>query len=222
MSSSIVPNTYFFDFSFCSSKVKKQIRIDGDLSDWDSSYLVPDLMHLIGQKPFADVYFSWDYDNIYIGLSVANKITPVDVDPMRFWTKDCIELWFDLRNEKPVRRYTEHCHHFYLLPQGRKTDNQLATAGECREPGSAIQETIHNHEEIEIASIVEQNTYSLEACIPRSVIPTFDSVNYPLIGFNYHINSTDRKAQWWSCGTDLPRHVDPSTWGTIELVETQT
>jgi len=222
MSSSIIPNTYFLDFSFCSPRVKNPFRIDGDLSDWDSSYLVPDLMHLISQKPFADVYFSWDYDNLYIGLSVTNKISPVESDSMRFWTKDCIELWFDLRNEKPVRKYTEHCHHFYLLPLGRKADSKLATAGECREPGSSIQETIHDHEEIEVASIVDQKGYSLEACIPRSAIPTFDPINYPLIGFNYHVNSTDRKAQWWSCGTDFMRHVDPSTWGSIELVETST
>jgi hypothetical protein len=222
MSSSIIPNTYFFDFSFCSPKMKSVISIDGDLSDWDSSFLIPDLMHLINQKPFADVYFTWNYDNLYIGLNVTNKSTPVDADPMRFWTKDCIEIWFDLRNEKPVRRYTEHCHHFYFIPVGNKTDKQLATAGECREPGSSIQETIHHHEELEVASVISQKGYSLEARIPRSVIPTFDPVNYPMIGFNYHVNSTDRKAQWWSCGTDFPRHLDPSTWGSIELVETIT
>lgn len=219
MSSSIIPNTAFFEFIFHCQKTKSEIKIDGDLSKWNPSNLVPDLMHLSGQKPFADVYFSWDYDNLYIGFNVPSKNTPVDVDRARFWSKDCMELWIDVRNDKSLRRYNEHCHHFFLLPMGNKNDNQLATAGECREAGSSIQDTIYDHEEIEIASIIKSNGYSLEARIPRSVIPTYDPINFPLIGFNYHINNTDRKAQWWSCGTDFLRHVDPSTWGTIELVE---
>jgi hypothetical protein len=28
----------------------------------------------------------------------------------------------------------------------------------------------------------------------------------------------DRRAQWWSCGPDFPRHIDPGTWGSVELI----
>ena len=219
MSSSVIPNTTFFSFTFHCAKLKSEITIDGDLSEWDKSNLVPDLMHLTGQKPFADVYLAWDYDNIYIGWNVPSKNTPVDADPNRFWTKDCMELWLDLRNEKLSRRYNEHCHHFFLLPRGRRSDEKLAVVGEAREAGSSIQDTIYEHREIEIASIIKKNGYSVEARIPKSVIPTYDPGNFPTIGFNYHINNTDRKAQWWSCGTDFARHVDPSTWGTVEFVD---
>ncbi|HGJ65794.1 TPA: hypothetical protein ENS27_10435 [bacterium] len=217
--SSIIPNTAFFLFTFHCAKQKSEIKIDGNLSEWDKSNIVPDLMHLSGQKPFADVYFSWDYDNLYIGWDVPSKNTPVEVDLIRFWTKDCMELWLDLRNEKPSRRYNEHCHHFFLLPKGNKSNAELAAVGECREPGASIQDTIYDHKEIEIASIIRKNGYSVEARIPQSVIPTYDPSNFPKIGFNYHINNTDRKAQWWSCGTDFLRHIDPSTWGTIELID---
>ncbi|MGB9596011.1 MAG: sugar-binding protein [Candidatus Poribacteria bacterium] len=219
MVSPIIPSTYFFDFTFHCPKAKSHIKIDGDLSDWDQSYLVPDLMHLINKTPFAEVYLTWDYDNIYIGYEVSNKINPVDVDPIRFWIKDCMEVWFDLRNEKPVRAYNEHCHHFFLLPKGHKKDNQLATAGEWKEPGSSIQETIYDYEGIEIVSKITPKGYIVEARFSRSVIPTFDPVEYPIIGFNYHINNTDGKSQWWSCGPDFARHVDPSTWGSIKLID---
>jgi hypothetical protein len=219
MVSPIIPGTQFFDFTFHSQIAKSPIKIDGDLSDWDPACLVPDLMHLIGKIPFAEVYLTWDYDNIYIGYEVKNKINPVDVDPVRFWSMDCMELWFDLRNEKPVRAYNEHCHHFFLLPKGCKKDNQLAIAGECREPGSAIQETIYDQEEIEIVSTIKPKGYIIEARFPRSVIPTYDPSEHPVIGFNYHINNTDGKAQWWSCGTDFARQVDPSTWGSVEFAE---
>jgi hypothetical protein len=219
MSTSIIPNRIFFAFTYHCPKLKSEIIIDGDLSDWDSSYLVPDLMHLSNQKPFADVYFTWDYDSLYIGLNVPSKNIPVDVDRFRFWTRDCMELWIDLRNDKSLRRYNEHCHQFFLLPMGHKSNTQVATAGECTQPGSNVQETIYDYEDIEIASIINKNGYSLEARIPKSVIPTYDPANFPLIGFNYHINNTDGKSQWWSCGTDFARHFDPSTWGTIELVE---
>jgi len=219
MVSPMIPSTHFFDFTFHCPRAKSPIKIDGDLSDWDRSCLVPDLMHLINRTPFAEVYLTWDYDNIYIGYEVINKVNPVDVDPIRFWAKDCMEVWLDLHNEKPVRAYNEHCHHFFLLPKGHKKNTQLATAGECREPGSFIQETIYDHEEIEIASRITPKGYIIEARFPRSVIPTYNPIEYPIIGFNYHINNTDGKSQWWSCGPDFSRHTDPSTWGSVELID---
>ena len=215
---SVIPGRYFFDFTFQLPKRVPPIKVDGSLEDWSEHHLVPDLMHLRGAKPFADVYFSWNDDNIYIGLNVRGKKKPVDVDTKEFWRKDCLEVWIDLRNDKTHRRYSEHCHHFFFLPKGHKENKELATAGECREPGGPIQDTIYNHEEIEVASITGLQGYSLEARIPKSVIPTCDAINHPVIGFNYHLNDVDRRTQWWSCGTDFPRHVDPSTWGSIELI----
>ena len=176
-------------------------------------------MHLRGSRSFAHVYFSWDDDNLYIGLVVTDKRKPVDVNVQRFWRKDCMELWVDLRNDKTQRTYTDCCHHFVFLPKGRRGNEELATAVEWKEPGAAIQETIFHHEDIEIASIVKRREYSLEARIPRSVIPTYDPVDHPVIGFNYHVNDVDRRRQWWSCGPDFPRQVDPSTWGSVELIE---
>ena len=178
MASSIIPNLCFFDFTFKSPKRKSEIHIDGDLNDWPAESLVPDLMHTRGITSFADVYFSWDEDSIYIGLNISGKISPVDVNTTRFWEKDCTEVWLDLRSDKSLRRYNEHCHHFFLLPIGRKTSKELATAGECREPGSTIQESIYDHPDIEIASVIEKNGYSIEARIPLSVIPTYDPVSY--------------------------------------------
>ena len=167
----LTPNIYFFDFTFQAPKRVSPIQIDGNLDDWSARQLVPDLMHLRGNSPFAHVYFSWDDDNIYIGLNVTGKKKPVDVDNVRFWRKDCLEVWIDLRNDKTQHRYSEHCHHFFLLPKGRKENGELATAGECRQPGRQIQETILNHEEIEVASIMGRREYSLESRIPKSLYP---------------------------------------------------
>lgn len=216
---SVMPGLYFFDFNFPSPKLKKPIKIDGNLREWKAHNMVPDLMHLEGKSSFAHVYFAWDKDNLYIGLEVAGKRMPVEVDTRKFWRKDSIEVWIDVRNDKTQRRYTEHCHHFFFIPRGRSGKPKLATACDWKEQGSAIPDTIFDHPEIEIASVIERRGYSLEARIPTSVIPTYDPINHPVIGFNYHINDTDRRAQWWSCGKDFPRERDPSTWGTIELVK---
>jgi len=213
----VMPNIYFFDFTFQAPKQVSPIMIDGNLDDWNKLNLVPDLMHLRDTSPFAKVHFSWDDDNLYIGLKVTGKKKAVEVDAERFWRRDCIEIWLDLRNEKK-RRYSEHCHHFFLLPKGRKENKELATAGESSEAGGSIEETIFDYEEIEIASINGRKEYSLEARIPRSVITTYEPIEHSVIGFNYHLNDADRRSQWWSCGTDFPRHRDPSTWGTIELI----
>jgi len=216
---SVIPYRQFFDFSFRSPKMASPPKIDGNLKEWGKKYLVPDLMHLRGSKPFAKVFFSWDDDSLYVALDVTGKRSPVEAHTRRFWQRDSMELWIDVRNDKTQRRYTEHCHHFFFIPKGRKGRPKLATACDWKEPGSAIIDTIFDHPEIEIASLIEKGAYSLELRIPKSVIPTYDPVNHPLIGFNYHINDTDRRAQWWSCGSDFSRQTDPSTWGTAELIE---
>lgn len=172
----------FFEFTFKSPKRKTPIQIDGNLDDWNERSVVPDLMHMRGAKPFAQVCFSWDDDNLYIGLNVAGRKKPVDVDTRSLWRKDCMEVWIDLRNDKTLRRYNEHCHHFFFLPKGRKGNKELATACEWKEPGRPIQETIFDHEEIEIASIVKRREYSLEVRIPKSVIPTYDPIEHPSSG----------------------------------------
>lgn len=215
----VIPNLYLFDFRFQSPKRISNIKIDGKLDEWIPIYLVPDLMHLRHSIPFAEVYFTWDDENIYIGLSVNRKNSPVEVDNRHFWRKDCMELWLDMRNDKTRQTYTENTHQFFFLPKGHKSNKELATAGEANQPGSTVQEIIYDHKDIEVASVIKPDGYSLEARIPKSVIPTYDPVNFPDLGFNYHINNTDGRTQWWSCGTDFPRHRDPSTWGTINLVK---
>ena len=55
---SVMPVEHFFDFTFRSPKMKLPPEIDGDLTDWGMPYLVPDLMHLRGSKPFAHVFLS--------------------------------------------------------------------------------------------------------------------------------------------------------------------
>ncbi len=216
---SVIPNLYFFDFSFKSPKLTAPIQIDGHLDDWSVLNMVPDLMHLSGRTPFAYVYFGWDDDSLYIGLDVTGKRKPVEVNTRRFWEKDCIEMWIDVRNDKTQRRYTEHCHHFFFIPKGRDGSPELATACDWKEPGSAITDTIRDHPDIEIASVIERDGYSLEARITRGAIPTYDPVNHPVIGFTYRIDDTDRRIQWWNCGKDFPGGQDPSTWGSVELVK---
>jgi hypothetical protein len=216
---SVMPSLYFFDFTFQAPRRTSSIKIDGNLKEWSALNLVPDLMHLRNSRPFANVFFTWDDDSIYVGFDVTGKRKPAEVLPRRPWARDCMELWIDVRNDKTRRRYSEHCHHFFLLPKGRKGKPELATASEWNQPGSAVHDTVFDHPEIEVASLVQKDAYSIEARISRGAIPTYDPVNHPVIGFNYHINDTDRRAQWWSCGTDFPRHMDPSTWGSIELIE---
>ena len=216
---SVIPSLYFFDFKFQSPKLESPIKIDGDLDLWDPLNLVPDLMHMGNSRPFANVYFGWEDGGLCIGVDATGKVSPVVVDTRRFWRKDSIEVWIDTRNDKTQRRYTEHCHRFFFIPRGRKGKPELATACEWKEPGSAISDTIFDHPDIEVASIIGEQGYSLEARIPLSVIPTYDPVNHPAIGFNYHVNDTSRRAQWWSCGEDFPRQSDPSTWGSVELMK---
>ena len=215
----LTPIVSFFDFSFKSPKRSSPIKVDGDIREWDKRYLVPDLMR-INRYPqkFADVYFTWDDDALYIGVRATGRFTEPEVNTTKFWLRDSLELWLDLRNDKTQQTYSKHCHHFFFLPKGRKSNPKLATAGEYKQPGSAIEDTIYDYSDIEVACTFDRLTYSMEARIPKSVIPTYDPKNYPALGFNYFINDSYGRIQFWSCNKEVPTYRDPSTWGTVELV----
>nr|WP_199002398.1 carbohydrate-binding family 9-like protein [Flavobacterium sp. ASV13] len=81
-------------------KTNESLTIDGDLSDWKTSFLGPFVVHDSGKKATQDTFVSltWNDENLYIAYRVLDsKITgkPQKKDSQIFNTDDLVEVFID-------------------------------------------------------------------------------------------------------------------------------
>lgn len=81
-------------------KINENLTIDGDLSDWKTSFLGPFVVHDSGKKATQDTFVSltWNDENLYIAYRVLDsKITgkPQKKDSQIFNTDDLVEVFID-------------------------------------------------------------------------------------------------------------------------------
>jgi hypothetical protein len=81
-------------------KSKKKINIDGDLSDWQTPFLGPFVVHNSGEKAMQDTFvsLSWNEENLYIAYNcidsnIIGKSQPKD--SQIFYTDDLVEIFLD-------------------------------------------------------------------------------------------------------------------------------
>jgi len=81
-------------------RINENLTIDGDLSDWKTSFLGPFVIHDSGKKATQDTFVSltWNDENLYISYrSADSKITgkPQKKDSQIFNTDDLVEIFID-------------------------------------------------------------------------------------------------------------------------------
>jgi len=81
-------------------KTTNVLTIDGDLSDWDTPFTGPFVIHNSGQKANQLTYvsFSWDSENLYLAYRCSDsKIigSPKNHDTAIFNTDDLVEIFID-------------------------------------------------------------------------------------------------------------------------------
>lgn len=211
-----VPLRRYFRFTFPCPHLAQAPTIDGDLSDWPAANRLPYWGHLEGQEPFAEVYLGWREAGLFVALSVPDK-TRVRVDPQHVWEGDCLEVWIDTRNDKTRREFDEFCRQFYFLPRGGGPDGQGAVAGQAHPRG--LKEPTRPHlPEADVASVVTDHGYALEAFLPASLLPGFAPQDHPEIGFTYHLNDVQKGQQALTVGKECAVERNPSLWATARLV----
>lgn len=94
-------------FSFSSNsqnipihKAKKQIIVDGILSDWETPFLGPFLIHNSGEKATQNTFvsLSWNDENLFIAYNCIDseiKGSPKKKDSQIFYTDDLVEFFID-------------------------------------------------------------------------------------------------------------------------------
>ena len=110
-----IPNRAFFQAAFpCVFRADAPV-IDGEINDWDTAYLVPDLTGVEGKTPFADVYMAWRDNGLFFAVDVKGSggRAPNVRQPLR---GDGFQVWIDTRDVRSASRGSRYCHHFSFWP----------------------------------------------------------------------------------------------------------
>ena len=211
-----IPHRVFFSFSFPCLYRQEAPIIDGNLKDWDDSYLVPDLMSVDGERPFAPVYMAWNEQGLYFGWQVKGK-SSYKIDPRNYWRADCLEVWIDTRDLKGAGRANRYCHHFYFLPGGSGPGGRAPIARQTTVDRAREQAPPCPEESIDAGLRRLKRSYQMEVHLPAEGLNGFQPGEFDRLGLNYVLHDTEHGTQSWTVNRSPPLGSDPGNWGTAEL-----
>jgi len=200
-------------------KVDFQVKTDGDLSEWSQKQPTVFERHGISTK----TWLGWDNANLYVAVQVDGKFKARRPESLeKFWTRDCIELFIDAKNQKTAGYNTDSAQ-LFLCPLGISDDLPFGGKVLFKKMGDFVRYSGSIAEpKIAVGSRVGDSGYSIEATIPWSVISTtFVPAAGNLIGMDVaidHINGTDGVNLSTSIlGLKAKEHTSPAKWGSVVL-----
>lgn len=214
--SMLVPNRALLRYEF-PLRHRASPTIDGDLSDWPDTYLLPDYGPLDQARSFARIWMAWNPSGLFIACRVNGRRTGFRCDPSRFWEGDNIRVMTDMRDTRDIHRASRYCQQFYLLPGGGPRNEPIA--GSARIQRAAESAPIAPAGSIPIAARRTAGSYTLEAHLPAQVLAGFDPTEHPRIGVYVMVEDVELGQQYLTVGDDLYWFVDPSTWPAAVLTK---
>ncbi|MFQ6132511.1 MAG: sugar-binding protein [Armatimonadota bacterium] len=212
-----LPARSLFAFTFQCHRRARPPRVDGRLTDWPAKYRLPDISALDGRRPFAQVYVSWNEEGLHFACRVDGK-RRVETDRDRWWRKDCLEVWLDMRDNRTIHRATRFCHQFCFIPQSPEGRRNSAEGWQVPIHRALEQAPQCDPEQLQVAAVTGKTFYCLEIVLPSEVLFGFDPEVCSRLGFAYHINDAQLGQQSATVGKEFPIHSDPGLWATLELV----
>lgn len=218
MSHITVPPRAFFSWTAACHRFPEPPRVDGQLKEWSEPYRLPDLMGVEGLSSFGEVFLGWDESGLYAAVAVKGK-TEFRVDPRDPASGDCLELFVDTRDVKDMGRGTRYCHRFHFLPggsgrNGTRPIGRQAALDRAREQAPPCAEEL-----IQVGLRRLKRSYTMEIKIAGIGLNGFQPGEFDRLGFTYLLHDGEKGTQSWAAGDGLPVDTDPSTWGTVELVD---
>ncbi len=214
-----LPLRAFFRFELAIHHLARTPPMDGHLRQWHHQYLLPPLVELEGEAPFADAYAAWNAEHMYFACDVPQRPGVLKSDPAHWWKQDGLRLCIDTRDTRDAKRATRFCHFFYVLPTGGGRDAKAPVVGlhrmsRAKEPPPAVDTS-----KVRVAVALQKRRYTVEVLIPAECLNGWNAAEHPRIGLFYKINDLHHGAQHLTVTDDLGWNADPSTWATGVLVE---
>lgn len=209
-----LPRRAFLQFEIPIHHLAKTPLIDGGMRKWDKRYLLPPLVELEGEEPFADAYLAWNDEGLIAAFEIVGRKTPLHCEEDEWWKYDGVRLCIDTRDARDVRRATRYCHFFYLLPIGGGRNGKQPIVGVHRMNRAKESHAPIDLAELRVAAQVQRGQYSLEAFIPGSCLTGWNPAEHPRIGLFYKVKDHGLGQQHLGAGDEFGWNVDPSTWAT--------
>ena len=209
-----IPRSSLFAFSVPVRPAGKT-KIDGKLDDWMPHHLLPPVA-LESRSPFAGAWMAWAPKGLWFAFDVARTRAP-RVLPNRLAEGDCIEIYLDTRDIRTAHRAGRYCHKLVVAPVGGPGRGRQPVFEHQDIARSLANPTRILSEQVEIASTVREDGYSIELFMPAETLTGYDVEVTRRLGLAYVIHDIERPMQVWPHEQELPVWVDPSLWATLEL-----
>jgi hypothetical protein len=192
--------------------------IDGNVRKWDQRYLVPPLVELEDEEPFADVYWAWNESGLFLAFDVPNRRGALECDTGQWWKKDGLRICVDTRDARDIKRATRFCHFFYVLPAGGGPNRKRPVVGlhrmsRAKEPPPTVDTS-----QIKLGVHTDRHGYAVEVAIPATCLHGWNPAEHPRIGIFYKVKDLHHGSQHLTVNDELGWNVDPSTWATGVLL----
>ncbi len=169
-------------------KTSNQIRIDGNLSDWDKPFLGPFAIHNSGAKALQNTYvsFLWNDENLYIAYNCSDSNIigkPQSKDSQVFYTDDLVEIFIDPDGDG--KNYVE------IGVNAFSTNYDLLLKCISPECGGWKTEIGFNIKGMETVSNINSEGYTVEIKIPFASLEKIKNGNFikPKIGKKWKANT---------------------------------
>lgn len=195
----------------------KNIKFDGDFSDWPASAKLPEwAIGKIGMPKDVEIYTAYAPEGLYVGAKIAPSMV-AGSNPKVFWSMDCLEVCIDSKNDKNKRdKYSATDHQFWIVPVVKENKAYLGR-WKRNDEIKAIEYDIQG-----IKSFAKNipNGYAMEVLIPAEKITGFKGQKGNKIGLSINLTAPGR-TETITCYWPLPKTEGviekPYIWATSEM-----
>lgn len=217
--SSLLPHRFLFRYALPVRYDRKLPHAGKKLLDLPPDYALADFSVLENAEPFGELRMAWNERGLGVSVVVAaKKSRPPWGDPRSPETSDGLRLFIDTRNTQNIHRASRYCLQFYLLPTGGGPDGSQPWGLQVPILRAREESPPANMSDVRLAAMISKTGYCLEAWLPSAVLHGYDPEAQPRLGFYYAIRDAERGEQYLSVGPEFPFAIDPSLWGTLDLV----
>jgi hypothetical protein len=193
-----------------------RINIDGQLSDWDAVYQLPDwVLGTTAPHANAQLYMAWTPEGLLLAGQVEDSIIR-NTDPKSFWHCDVLELFLDTNANPAKRKFSKGDHQFWFVPM--PAENRMYVGQWKR--GDELDKTQYDIKNIQSACRKSGNGYVFEVLLPKDKLVGMTASSHRKLGLNLNLSVNGElgmREVYWPQSKQRSDVSNPQGWGTVIL-----